>query len=121
MPAIKTMTDSRKRAVQGILNKFRKEDLFNVILKAEQSDFLNGRVKEFRASFDWILKPANFVKVLEDNYANRSKPAKTETPNNVYAQLYAEAVASGEDAYEDPFGLDEPLLPGPEIEEAEIE
>ena len=54
-------------------------------------------------------------------YPESVKPAKTETPNNVYAQLYAEAVASGEDAYEDPFGLDEPLLPEPEIEEAEIE
>ena len=47
--------------------------------------------------------------------------AKTETPNTVYAQLYAEAVASGEDVYEDPFGLDEPMLPEPEIQEAEIE
>ena len=54
-------------------------------------------------------------------YPESVKPAKTETPNNVYAQLYAEAVASGEDAYEDPFGPDEPLLPEPEIEEAEIE
>lgn len=54
-------------------------------------------------------------------YPESVKPAKTETPNNIYAQLYAEAVASGEDAYEDPFGLDEPLLPEPEIEEAEIE
>ena len=54
-------------------------------------------------------------------YPESVKMAKTETPNNVYAQLYAEAVASGEDVYEDPFGLDEPMLPEPEIEEAEIE
>lgn len=75
MPAIKSMTDSRKRAVRSILKKQSLDELKDVILKAEQSDFLNGRVKEFRASFDWILKPANFTKILEGNYTNRNGKA----------------------------------------------
>ena len=75
MPAIKSMTDSRKRAVRSILKKQSLDELKDVILKAGQSDFLNGRVKEFRASFDWILKPANFTKIAEGNYTNRSGKA----------------------------------------------
>lgn len=33
-----------------------------------RSDFLSGRKNDFRASPDWILKPANLTKVLEGNY-----------------------------------------------------
>jgi len=33
-----------------------------------KSDFLMGRNGEFKATFDWILNEANFVKVLEGNY-----------------------------------------------------
>lgn len=37
------------------------------------SDFLCGRTKEpFTASIDWLLGPKNFLKVIEDNYRNRS-------------------------------------------------
>jgi hypothetical protein len=34
----------------------------------QKSDFLMGRNGEFKATFDWILNEANFVKVLEGNY-----------------------------------------------------
>ena len=48
-----------------------------VIQKAAVSDFLNGRVKEWQASFDWIIKsPDNFTKVLEGNYDNKDPYAK---------------------------------------------
>ena len=40
--------------------------------KAEQSDFLKGKSGKFKASFDWIMKAANFIKVLEGNYDNRA-------------------------------------------------
>jgi len=46
----------------------------------ETSDFLTGRVPptgdhttSFVAPFDWILKPANFTKIIEGTYANRKK------------------------------------------------
>ena len=121
MPEVKKVTDARRVRIKSAVSAFGEPDILKAFDMAQQSDFLSGRAKDWNATFDWILKPGNMTKVLEGNYANKNKPAKTETPNNIYAQLYAEAVASGEDAYEDPFGLDEPLLPEPEIEEAEIE
>jgi hypothetical protein len=33
-----------------------------------QSDFLMGRNGKFQATFDWIIKESNFVKILEGNY-----------------------------------------------------
>lgn len=40
--------------------------------KAQASDLLAGRKKDWRAGFDWLLNPANCLKVLEGNYDNGS-------------------------------------------------
>jgi hypothetical protein len=40
-------------------------DFFEHIKK---SDFLMGRSKDFKASFDWIIKPENFAKIYEGRY-----------------------------------------------------
>ncbi len=48
------------------------EGYFNWI---EQSDFLCGRTggdRPFLATIDWILKPANFTKIIESNYHRRA-------------------------------------------------
>ena len=53
-----------------------------VIRKAAQSDFLNGGGKTgFTANFEWLMRPANFPKVLDGNYDNR-EPAKKTTSKN---------------------------------------
>lgn len=38
-----------------------------------ESDFLMGKKKDFKATFDWFIKPNNFPKVLEGNYRNGPK------------------------------------------------
>ena len=37
------------------------------------SDFLMGRVKDFQITFDWFVKPNNFLKIVNGNYDNREK------------------------------------------------
>ena len=45
--------------------------------RIEASDFLTGRKDgKWSASFDWIIKPENWVKVMEGNYDNRDKRQK---------------------------------------------
>ena len=75
---IKYLTDKRKahlnarlkecvRMCNGDVEK-AKEMLFEVIMNAAGSDFLNSKCPQF-GNFDWIFcKPNNFVKVLEGNY-----------------------------------------------------
>lgn len=43
-----------------------------VFRKAEESDFLAGRIrnKKWRASFEWLIEIRNFRKVLDDKYQN---------------------------------------------------
>ena len=36
----------------------------------KRSDFLMGRVKNWRATFDWLIKQANYTKILEGTYNN---------------------------------------------------
>lgn len=51
--------------------------------KVESSDFLTGRVKKGRdwtATFDWCIIPANFDKVREGRYQNQPKTDDTNQP-----------------------------------------
>ena len=61
------MTDSRRR----VLKNSKIKDWEQLFVKVEASDFLSGRVKDWKASFDWIIKPSNAVKILEGNYDNK--------------------------------------------------
>lgn len=75
MPSIKSITKNRKAQLRRLIKEGNTlDDIKRAVLKAEQSDFLNGRIKDWRADFDWIMKTNNFVKVLEGNYDNHTAP-----------------------------------------------
>ena len=57
-------------------------DMFEM---AEASDFLKGKnPRNWSATFDWLIKDANLVKVLDGNYANaqQEKEQPKPQPNN---------------------------------------
>jgi hypothetical protein len=60
--------------------------------KVGASDFLSGRVREkqFLATFDWLIEPRNFVKVIEGQYQNRWQKKRA---------LFGEGGATKEGAY----------------------
>lgn len=73
IPKLKSMTERRKGFVRARVREHGKRAVFEVITKAGASDFLNGKNQRgWVASFDWIMLPTNFQKVLEDNYDNRN-------------------------------------------------
>lgn len=47
--------------------------IYAVNERIAKSDFLLGRVNDFVVTFDWFVKPNNFVKVLEGNYNKRQQ------------------------------------------------
>ncbi|MFV5697774.1 DUF4373 domain-containing protein [Flavobacterium sp. ZT3R17] len=72
LPEVKKMSDVRKKRIQLLEKQYGKESIQTVIQKTRDSPFLQGENKEnWTASFDWIFKPANFLKILEDNYARK--------------------------------------------------
>lgn len=74
LPKIQKLTESRKRNIMNADKQLNGK--FQAFFeKVEQSDFLSGRKTEWKAGFDWIIKPQNLIKIIEGNYDNQSKPA----------------------------------------------
>jgi hypothetical protein len=48
------------------------DKIISVIRTAGESDFLNGKNdKAWKADFEWIMRPQNFLKILEGKYENK--------------------------------------------------
>ena len=68
------ITSERRQAFERLMSQtgVNKDTLKQAIKNAAESDFLNGKgPKGWVASFDWIMVPQNFQKVLENNYRNK--------------------------------------------------
>jgi len=87
---VKKMTDARKKRISILQKQYGKECLMHAIEKARDSDFLQGvNSKNWTASFDWIFTPANFIKILEDNYGNKQQQS-----GKTNAEIFATAMQS---------------------------
>ncbi len=70
----KPLSNVRKGMIRARIKERGKEVFIEMIHKAYESDFLKGQNKNgWKASFDWLIKPTNFEKVISGNYDNRSK------------------------------------------------
>lgn len=72
-PKIRSVTDARKKAIKTRLGKYPIETFKELFEKAEASSFLKGDEGGWKASFDWLIKEANMIKVLEGNYTDKPK------------------------------------------------
>lgn len=72
-PKIRSLSDARKQAIKTRLKKYSIDDFKAVFTNAEASSFLKGSEGGWKASFDWLIKEANMLKVLEGNYADKPR------------------------------------------------
>ena len=72
-PSVRSLSDARKRAIKARLKTYTVEDFRTVFESAEASSFLKGENGGWKASFDWLIKEANMLKVLEGNFADNPK------------------------------------------------
>ncbi len=69
------ISEQRKKNIRARIREHGKEAFVRMITKAVASDFLKGQnTSGFHATFDWLIKPANFDKVLSGNYDNHKTP-----------------------------------------------
>lgn len=86
MRRLTLMSDQRKGNVRSRIREYGGDVqmVYKAIDKAMASDFMNGKNgKGWVASFDWMMCPSNFPKVLEGNYDNGQQPqaaAKAQDP-----------------------------------------
>ena len=94
---IVSITDNTRRA-EWLLARRREygdDAVFRMIDKASESAFLNGHNQRcFTASFDWLIRPNNFPKVLEGNYDDeKNQDYEGNRRNNGAERRAAEAAA----------------------------
>ena len=67
------LSEKRKKLIRARIREHGKDVFAQVIRMAAESDFLKGQNKtRFTATFDWLILPSNFEKVLSGNYANHT-------------------------------------------------
>ena len=76
-PKCTAMSDARKKAIAARMHSgYTVEDFRRVFEKAQASSFLKGgNNRNWRASFDWLLKDSNMAKVLDGNYDDKGQAA----------------------------------------------
>ena len=81
-PKVKSLSDSRKKAIKARLVKHTMEEIKEVFEKAEASDFMRGcNSKNWQASFDWMIMDRNMTKILDGNYDNRDAANTNKHPD----------------------------------------
>lgn len=74
IPQVAIITQERRQAFTHLVQQTGAdtEQVKQAIMNAAASDFLNGKgPKGWVASFDWMMVPQNFQKVLENYYRNK--------------------------------------------------
>ena len=67
-----SIKNNRLKALKARIKEFSKEDVFKAIGNIKESSFLQGKNdRSWTITFDWFLKPNNFIKVLEGNYKDK--------------------------------------------------
>jgi hypothetical protein len=67
------ISENRKSMIRSRIREHGKQTFYNVIKRAYASDFLKGNNKRsWRATFDWIIKPTNYEKILSGNFDNKA-------------------------------------------------
>ena len=89
MRRLTLMSGQRKSNVRARIREYGGDvqKVYKAIDKAMASDFMNGKNgKGWVASFDWMMCPSNFPKVLEGNYDNEQPAGSQQTQAAVKAQ-----------------------------------
>lgn len=93
-PRCNAMSDARKKAIKArFTSGYSLEDFEEVFKKAEASAFLKGaNSRNWRATFDWLLKDTNMAKVLDGNYDDHDEPQPKgrQSTGNVFLDMLAE-------------------------------
>ena len=87
-PRLKSLSDTRRKAIRARLKTYSLADMQIVFEKAEQSDFLKGKnTRNWSANFDWILKDANMAKIIDGNYDNSKSITNSNQQEDPFSML----------------------------------
>lgn len=74
LPSVQKITPQRQSAIKARVDDYDLETIGKVFQIASKNNFLNGKNdRGWRADFDWIMNPNNFIKILEGKYQDTEK------------------------------------------------
>lgn len=83
---VQKLSDNRKAVIKARYKDLdcSMDKVREYFAKVQASDFLTGKIKRegkepFKATFDWIIKSANYIKVIEGNYVNKNSYTEPQT------------------------------------------
>lgn len=92
IPKIKSIPESSPRVpmLRKRLKEYGKDSFKKIIDEVKNSDFLQGKVQSgnrnpFNLDFDWVIKPSNYPKILEQKYRNKNSKTSTAEPKGKYS------------------------------------
>lgn len=95
IPKIKTLNAStdRYKMLKARINENGLDKVLEAIRCIENSQFLQGYRTSFVITFDWFVRPNNFIKVLEGNYADKQsqEPKREQEHRSNYQSTLSES------------------------------
>jgi hypothetical protein len=74
MNKVSVINDTRKGYINARVGEFGMDKVICVLRLSGESDFLNGvNDRAWKADFEWIMRPTNFIKIMEGKYANKAQ------------------------------------------------
>ena len=92
MPQIKALTSKRRAMVNARIKDYGFDNVITVVNNAAASSFLNGGTGWTHCDFEWIMRPNNFIKVLEGKYKNDNRNQGTSNAEQSYYKESADLV-----------------------------
>lgn len=84
LPDVRKLTDLRRKSLTARLRDGGLDDWRQVCQKVSSSAFLRGEEGGWSATFDWIVNPQNYQKILEGNYDKTRCTASARATSNRY-------------------------------------
>lgn len=95
IPKIQTLNSGTKRytMLTSRINEHGGQEVLKAIKNIDNSRFLKGYVTDFRITFDWFVRPNNFIKVLEGNYTDKQsqRPKQRQENRSSYQSTLSES------------------------------
>lgn len=89
LSTIKSIQNTRLKLLNARIKDYGIDGVLQAINNIKESSFLKGQNnKNWTITFDWLIKPSNFIKVLEGNYTDKEdgSNARNITKNNETSQ-----------------------------------
>ena len=106
---------NRHSMLKARIKEYSLNDVIQAIRNIDESSFLKGQNKRgWTITFDWLIRPNNFIKVLENNYKD-----KEDSSNGTHRERNGENETESERLWR--IAVEEGLIKPGEIEDIEVD